>query len=58
MADNKKYYWIKLKTDFFDQDTIDFLMGQENGTEYVVIYQMLLLKLLNKVDILEQKWQK
>ena len=44
MADSKKYYWIKLKTDFFDQDTIDFLMGQENGTEYVVIYQMLLLK--------------
>jgi predicted phage replisome organizer len=41
---NKKYYWIKLKTDFFDQDTIDFLMGQENGAEYVVIYQMLLLK--------------
>lgn len=44
MADSKKYYWIKLKTDFFDQDTIDFLMGQENGAEYVVIYQMLLLK--------------
>lgn len=44
MAENKKYYWIKLKTDFFDQDTIDFLMGQENGAEYVVIYQMLMLK--------------
>lgn len=44
MSDSKKYYWIKLKTDFFDQDTIDFLMGQENGAEYVVIYQMLLLK--------------
>lgn len=44
MADSKKYYWIKLKTDFFDQDTIDFLMGQENGAEYVVIYQMLMLK--------------
>ena len=44
MADSKKYYWIKLKTDFFDQDKIDFLMGQENGAEYVVIYQMLMLK--------------
>ena len=43
MAD-KKYYWIRLKTDFFDQDTIDFLMGQENGAKYVVIYQMLMLK--------------
>ena len=44
MPESKKYYWIKLKTDFFDQDTIDFLMGQENGAEYVVIYQMLMLK--------------
>ena len=44
MSDDKKYYWIKLKTDFFEQDTIDFLMGQENGAEYVVIYQMLMLK--------------
>lgn len=44
MAESKKYYWIKLKTDFFDQDTIDFLMGQESGAEYVVIYQMLMLK--------------
>lgn len=44
MAESKKYYWIKLKTDFFDQDTIDFLMGQENGAKYVVIYQMLMLK--------------
>ena len=44
MSESKKYYWIKLKTDFFDQDTIDFLMGQENGAEYVVIYQMLMLK--------------
>ena len=44
MAETKRYYWIKLKTDFFDQDKIDFLMGQENGAEYVVIYQMLMLK--------------
>ena len=26
MAENKKYYWIKLKTDFFDTDKIDFLV--------------------------------
>ena len=46
MAD-KKYYWIKLKTDFFNQDTIDFLMSQKNGSEYVVLYQMLCLKTAN-----------
>lgn len=46
MADNK-YFWIKLKTDFFSQETIDFLMSQENGCEYIVLYQMLCLKTAN-----------
>ena len=43
----KRYYWIKLKTDFFNQDAIDFLMDQENGCEYVVLYQMLCLQTAN-----------
>ena len=52
---DKKYYWIKLKTDFFDQDTIDFLMGQENGAKYVVIYQMLMLKTAQQGGVLATK---
>lgn len=45
---NKRYYWIKLRTDFFSQDgAIDFLMSQKNGCEYVVLYQMLCLKTAN-----------
>ena len=55
MADSKKYYWIKLKTDFFDQDTIDFLMGQDNGAEYVVIYQILMLKTVQQGGYLGTK---
>ena len=55
MSNTKKYYWIKLKTDFFDQDTIDFLMGQENGTKYVVIYQMLMLKTAQQDGLLATK---
>ena len=47
MAENKKFYWIKLKTDFFSQETIDFLMSQPNGCQYVVLYQMLCLKTAN-----------
>lgn len=43
----KKYYWIKLKTDFFDEPTIDFLLSQKNGCEYIVLYQMLCLKTSN-----------
>lgn len=46
MASNL-YYWIKLRTDFFDSDTIDFLMSQKNGADYVVLYQMLCLKTVN-----------
>ena len=52
---DKKYYWIRLKTDFFDQDTIDFLMGQENGAKYVVIYQMLMLKTAQQNGLLATK---
>ena len=47
MQDSKRYYWIKLKTDFFNQDTIDFLLSQSNGCEYVVLYQMLCLNTAN-----------
>ena len=47
MADNKKFYWIKLKTDFFSQETIDFLISQPNGCQYVVLYQMLCLRTAN-----------
>ena len=43
----KKYYWIKLKTDFFEQETIDFLLSQKNGCEYIVLYQMLCLNTAN-----------
>lgn len=35
MNDNKRYYWIKLKTDFFNQSEIDFLLAQPNGCEYI-----------------------
>lgn len=45
--ENSKYYWIKLRTDYFDQETIDFLMAQQNGCEYVVLYQMLCLQTAN-----------
>ena len=44
---NKRFYWIKLKTDFFNQETIDFLMGQKNGCQYLVLYQMLCLMTAN-----------
>lgn len=44
---NKRYYWIKLKDTFFTSDTVDFLMSQKDGANYVVLYQMLCLKAAN-----------
>jgi predicted phage replisome organizer len=48
----KRFYWIKLKTDFFNQEAIDFLMAQENGCEYIVLYQMLCLQTSNNRGLL------
>ena len=55
MSDNKRYYWIKLKTDFFNQETIDFMLSQKNGCEYVVLYQMLCLGAANRNGELTSK---
>lgn len=41
---NKRYYWLKLKEDFFDDDTIQFIEEQENGVYYVNFYLKLCLK--------------
>lgn len=46
----KRYYWIKLKQDFYENnDAVDFLMTQAdgNGAKYVVLYHMLCLKTVN-----------
>lgn len=51
----KRYYWIKLKTDFFNQETIDFLLSQKNGCEYIVLYQMLCLNTANNNGIMCSK---
>ena len=47
MNNSKKYYWIKLKTNFFDLNEIDFLLSQENGCKYIVLYQMMCLNTAN-----------
>lgn len=48
MAKAKRYYWIKLMDNFFDDDgPADFMMGQPSGSDYVVLYQMLCLKTIN-----------
>jgi len=48
MADESKFYWIKLYTDFFGDDSpMDFLLGVPNGAEYVALYLKLCLATAN-----------
>ena len=46
LSENKRYYWLKLQENFFDDDTIDFIESQENGEKYVLFYLKLCLKAL------------
>lgn len=46
MAENKKYYFLKLKEDFFDQREIVILEGSKDGILYVNILLKLYLKSL------------
>lgn len=52
MGASKRFYWMKLKENFMTSDTVDFLMSQPNGAEYVVLYQMLCLQTLNTDGVL------
>ena len=47
MATGKRYYWIKLRESFMTSDTVDYLMSQPDGANYVVLYLMLCLKTVN-----------
>jgi len=46
----KRYYWFKLKTDFFDSDEIRLIEQQENGSRYIVFWLRLLLKAISAED--------
>ena len=46
MSETKRFYWLKLQEDFFEDDTIDFIESQENGEKYCLFYLKLCLKAL------------
>lgn len=49
---NKKYFWLKLKEDFFEEDTIAWIEEQQNGKEYSLFYLKLCLKSLKSNGVL------
>jgi predicted phage replisome organizer len=53
--DSKRYFWLKLKEDFFDDDAISWLEEQNNGKEYALFYLKLCLKSLKNDGVLIRK---
>ena len=51
----KRYYWLKLKENFFDEDTMGWLEEQDNGKEYCLFYLKLCLKSLKSDGVLVRK---
>lgn len=49
---DKKFYWLQLQEDFFDEDSINWLEEQQNGKEYSLFYLKLCLKSLKTNGIL------
>ncbi len=45
-VEKNRYYWLKLKEDFFEDDAIEWLEEQKNGKEYALFYLKLCLKSL------------
>ena len=44
MAETKKYYWLKLKKDFFKRHDIRIIEAMPNGKDYILFYLKLLLE--------------
>lgn len=44
MADVKKYYWLKLKRDFFKRHDVRIIEEMPNGKDYILFYLKLLLE--------------
>lgn len=42
MSEVKKYFWFKLKRDFFKRHDIKIIESMENGTDYILFYLKLL----------------
>lgn len=47
MNDTKRYYWLKLKRDFFKRHDVKLIKAQNNGEKYVLFYLTLLAESLD-----------
>lgn len=52
MAESKKYYWLKLKRDFFKRHDIRIIEEMPNGKDYILFYLKLLLESIDHEGML------
>ena len=52
MADQKKFYWLKLQKDFFERQDIQIVEAMPNGKDYILFYLKLLCKSVEHDGIL------
>ena len=48
MAETKRYYWIKLKEDFFQDDAISWIEEQKDGKEMLPVLSQIMSKIITK----------
>lgn len=53
MGDNKRYYWLKLKDDFFDSRKMKKLRKVAGGDTYTIIYLKLQLLSINNEGVID-----
>lgn len=53
MSDSKRYFWLKLKEDFFDNKHIKYLRSQKDGDRMTIVYLQLQLKSLKTVGVIK-----
>ena len=52
MADTKKYFWLKLKRDFFKRHDIRIVESLDNGKDYLLFYMKLLVESIDHDGLL------
>jgi predicted phage replisome organizer len=55
MSKAKRYYWLKLKDNFFDEEDIKLVESMPNGKDYIIFFLKLQLKSIKTEGILKYK---
>ncbi|MBN2546971.1 MAG: phage replisome organizer N-terminal domain-containing protein [Spirochaetes bacterium] len=49
--ENKKYFWFRLQTDFFESDNIKIIEAMPNGSDYIKIWLKLILRSITQEEV-------